>query len=204
MSRNFQVLEKAALATPLDPHPAYLPAVTSERTGEYSELIRRLFRAQSAVAVIGRRLDHGLTGICQGIAIELAACGKRVVIVPVAALLRMNPLPSPDQAQLSPLQGQNVWLWPSAVDRNIEFFKPSEPVKPENWLDGLRRNFDSVLLDCPPLSAAAGAAEVAAMADSVILVVEAGRTSKKEIQRDQRTLQMRGARLAGSILIQRR
>ena len=98
----------------------------------------------------------------------------------------------------------NVWLWPSESVQNIEPFKPREAVRSGNWLDDLRRTFDSVLLDCPPLAASTGAAEVAAMADATILAVEAGRTSKQQIQRDQRVLQLAGARLAGCILIQRR
>jgi Mrp family chromosome partitioning ATPase len=200
MSRNFEVLEKAALATSLD----RAPGVKTARTGEYSELIRRLFDAPSAVAIIGSRQGEGVSGLCQAIAIELAACGKRVVVVAVDTLLRRTPLPSLDETESAPSNGQNVWLWPSAGDLNVKFSKSSEAAKPGSWIESLRRNFDSVLLDCPPLAAMPGSAQVSAMADSAVLVVEAGRTSKQQIQRDQRTLRMRGANLAGCILIERR
>jgi Mrp family chromosome partitioning ATPase len=72
------------------------------------------------------------------------------------------------------------------------------------WLDSLRLTFDSVLLDCPAAETAPAAAQLAALADAAMLVVEAGRTSRQQIQRDQRALQLRGVKLAGCILIGRR
>jgi hypothetical protein len=49
-----------------------------------------------------------------------------------------------------------------------------------------------------------GITEVAVMADAAILIAEAGRTSKQQIQQDQRALQLRGAKVVGSILVQQR
>ena len=72
------------------------------------------------------------------------------------------------------------------------------------WLDSLRLVFDSVLLDCPATETAPAAAQLAAMADAAMLVVEAGRTTRQQIQRDQRALQLRGVKLMGCILMRRR
>jgi Mrp family chromosome partitioning ATPase len=68
----------------------------------------------------------------------------------------------------------------------------------------LRRDFDAVLLECPPVETAPAAAAIAAMADATVLVIEACRTTKQQIQRDQQALQLRGVKLAGCILMRRR
>jgi Mrp family chromosome partitioning ATPase len=125
------------------------------------------------------------------------------VIVPVHRLLRMNPITPPDETAFAPGNVPQVWLWPAPVGQKIEFFKPRESDDRGSWLDSLRRTFDSVLLDCPHVDGAPGVTEVGAMADAAVLAVEAGVTSKQQIQQNQRALQLRGAKVAGSILIQR-
>ena len=166
---------------------------------EYGELIQRLFQGPSAVAIVGIGLEKGVVGVCEGIAKELAAAGKRVVIVPVDSLLR-------SETSLISMLARNVWRWPSPLGRPLEFFNSSESKQPdaENWLDVLRRNFDSVLLDCPAVDMMFGVTEVAAMADAAVLVVQSGQTSRNQVQDDQRALQLRGATLAGCILLQGR
>jgi hypothetical protein len=195
MSKNFAVLRKAT--QPLaEPEPA---------SREYGGLILRLFQSRAAVAVIGVGLDKGVVGVCEGIAIELAELGKRVVVVPVDGLLRMNPITVPGETALMSRIARNVWLWPSPLGKPIEFLNAAEskPTGAESWLDALRRNFDSVLLECPAVDSAFGVTEVAAMADAVVLVVEAGRSSKQQILHDQRALELQGAKLAGGIMLQR-
>ncbi|MGC2107979.1 MAG: hypothetical protein WA655_00590 [Candidatus Korobacteraceae bacterium] len=171
---------------------------------EYHVLIRRLFQSHSAVALVagpGQRTGD----ICEGIAAELAASGRRVVLVRVDALLAMNPLPIPDESACAPGRAPNIWLWPSTAGAQVEFFKASAPaLAAGDWLDSLRRNFDSVLLDCPAVDTVAGGAEVASKADAAVLAVEAGRAPKQQIQRCQRALQSSGVKLAGCILIGRR
>jgi cellulose biosynthesis protein BcsQ len=133
----------------------------------------------------------------------LAPSGNRVVIVQVDALLRMSRFP--DATACLPGQVPNVSLWPSTVGAPVEFFpSPSPAPSAGNWLASLRRDFDSVLLDCPPVESAPAAAAIAAMADAAVLVIEACRTTKQQIQRDQQTLQLRGVKLAGCILMRRR
>src|SRR4030095_9627555 len=165
---------------------------------EYGELIQRLFQGPSAVAIVGIGLEKGVVGVCEGIAKELAAAGKRVVIVPVDSLLR-------SETSLISTLARNVWRWPSPLGRPLEFFNSSES-KPdaENWLDVLRRNFDSVRLDGPAVDMMFGVTEVAAMADAAVLVVQSGQTSRNQVQDDQRALQLRGDTLAGCILLQER
>jgi Mrp family chromosome partitioning ATPase len=99
----------------------------------------------------------------------------------------------------------NVSLWPSTFGTPVELFQSTAPAPSDgNWLGSLRREFDAVLLDCPSVDTAPATATIAAMADATVLVVEAGRTSKQQIQRDQQALQLRGVDLAGCILMRRR
>lgn len=182
---------------------------------QFPELIRRLFRDRSAVAIVSSGFD-GVGGVCDAIAAELGALGKRSVIVQVERLLNVSLAIL--SAENAPVPGStpNVWHWPCPLDRQIEFFKSQSPVKIDagKWLDSLRQSFDYVLLSCPPLEpenpelqqmeAADGIAEVAAAADVAVLVVEASRTPRRQIQRDQIKLQLRGVKLGGCILIRRR
>jgi hypothetical protein len=204
MSRNYAVLERAGLEAPLPPRAAPAPVDIVTPRGEYLELIRRLFRTPAAVAIVGSGSKRGAADLCEGIAAELAASGNRVVVVPVAALLRMNPVPVPGETAYAPGPAPNIWLWPAPAGAQLEFFKPHVPADALPWLDSLRRNFDSVLLDCPAPETAPGAAEIAAMADAAVLAVEAGLTTKLQVRRDHRTLQSKGVKLAGAILIRRR
>jgi len=191
MSRNSLILERQASQTT---SPALAEAVP--HSGEYLNLIRRLFQSHSVVAVVDSGSGSRGPEACRGIAAELAASGNRVVIVQVDALLRTSQLP--DLTDCLPGRVPNVSLWPSTVGAPVEFFQsPAPPAG--NWLGSLRRAFDAVLLDCPPAATA-----IAAMADSTVLVVEAGRPSKQQIQRDQQALQLRGVKLAGCILMRRR
>lgn len=198
MSRNSLILERAALE---NTSPALLEAIPS--SGEYLDLIRRLFQSHSVVAVVDGGAGSRGPEACRGIAAELAASGNRVVIVQVATLLRMSQFP--DATACLPGRVPNVSLWPSTVGAPVEFFQSPAPAPPAgNWLGSLRRNFDSVLLDCPPVETAPAAVAIAAMADGAVLAIEACRTTKQQIQRDQQALQLRGVKLAGCILMRRR
>jgi hypothetical protein len=198
MSRNSLIFGQEVTEDASPAPPNGLPG-----SGEYLDLVRRLFQSHSVVAVLDSGSRRRGREACRGIAVELAAARKRVVIVQVDELLRMRQ--SPDVTRCSPGPAANVSLWPSAAGAPVEFFQSPPPPRPAgDWLDWLRRNFDAVVLDCPPAGAGPATAEIAAMADSALLVVEAGRTTKQQIQRDQRTLRLRGVKLAGCILMLRR
>jgi Mrp family chromosome partitioning ATPase len=201
MSKNALILERTPSEAPLFTAPAReLP-----RSGDYLDLIRQHFHTRSAVAIVAVGSGQGAGDVCDNLAAELAASGNRVVIVAIEALLRMNPEPPPDESRCSPGRTPNVWRWPSTSGGQLEFFKSHSPADPAaNWLDSLRVAFDSVLLDCPATETAPAAAQLAAMADAALLVVEASRTTRHQVQHDQRALQLRGVKLAGCILIERK
>lgn len=198
MSRNALILERA---TSPKPSPAALKAAPS--SGEYRELVARLFSNHSVVAVVESGSGSRAPEACRGIAAELAATGKRVVIVRVETLLRTDPLPEATACQSTPQP--NVSLWPSMGGAPVEFYQSPAPFPSGgHWLGVLRRNFDSVVMDCPAVDSSSSAAGIAAMADAAVLIVEAGRTTREQIQHDQRALQLSGIKLEGSILMRRR
>jgi Mrp family chromosome partitioning ATPase len=196
MSKNALILEKST-----SPSPALLESLPS--SGEYLDLIRTLFQSRAVVAVVDSGSGARAPEACRGIAAELAASGNRVVIVQVASLLRMSQFP--DARAFLPGRAPNVSLWPGTAGAPVEFFQsPASAPSDGNWLASLRRDFDAVLLECPPVETAPAAAAIAAMADATVLVIEACRTTKQQIQRDQQALQLRGVKLAGCILMRRR
>ena len=199
MSRHFIVLGKAAAEQSLEaPH-----ASESTPSRGYAELIRRLFQSPAAVAVVGAIPGEDVSGICADLAKELATSGRRVLVASVEKLLRMRPIPVPDPAEFLPGEIPNVWSWRTSPPPELEIFRSQVP--PEGkWLDTLRRSFDSVVLDCSAVSAESEAAEVAALADAAVLIVEAGRTDKQRIKDLQQTLELRGARVAGIVLVVQR
>ncbi|MBZ5678034.1 MAG: hypothetical protein LAP61_27635 [Acidobacteriia bacterium] len=193
MSRNAMILEKET--------PDKLPQ-GSRRRAEFRGLIHRLFHDHSAAALIGPGAGSRTREACWGLAKELAA-DRRVVIVDVDRMLRVNPLP-PTTTCLAD-RVSNIWHWPPVADGSAE--SPHEvpaSVEESDWYSNLRRAFDAVLLNCPALETEPAAAEIAARADSAVLVVEAGKTKKKQIRQDERTLARRGVKLAGCILMKKR
>jgi hypothetical protein len=205
MSKNAKILEKAALSARRPKSEARPNAEIVGRSRAYEDLCRGLFQSCSAVAIVGSGSITGVTGVCEGIATELAASGNRVIVVSVENLLRMSRKMISDDTAFSPAGNvPNVWLWPSTTGQRKELFKSRATEIEGHWLDSLRKNFDSVLLDCPPVDATSGVADVVAMADAAVLVVEAGHTPRHQIINDQNALKVRGANLVGCILMQRR
>jgi hypothetical protein len=198
MSRNALILEKR-----ISPAASPAPLQPVAGSGDFLELVRRFFRSHCALAVIGSGAGSRSAEACRGMAADLAACGRRVVIVQVDAALQAHTLPATHEYM--PGKVANVWLWPVAAADPVEFFaSPPAPSAESDWLASLRHDFDAVLLDCAGLHAARGAGEIAALADAAVLVAEAGQTTRQQIQRDQRNLELHGIKLAGCILMQRR
>jgi hypothetical protein len=193
--------------------PPEKPGERAAGSENFLQLIDLLFHGTAVVALVACSRGTGFSGesvseegvlaTVENLAAELAACGKRVVVVSVDMLLRMIPIMVPEETNFATGKQPGVWLWPASFGQKIDFLDSGEPCGPGDWLGFLRRNFDSVVLDCPALGLGPGVTEVAAMADATVLAVEAGVTPKRMIQQDQIALQLRGVRVAGCILVQR-
>jgi Mrp family chromosome partitioning ATPase len=205
MSRNSLVLERASSHGAFPVHATPAARQTIQESGEYLDLIQQVFHRPAAVAIVASGAGMGSFGICDGIAAELAASGRRVVVVSADAVLRMKPVTVPDETACVPGNVPNVWVWPARAGLQIPFFRSGgEPAGDGDWIDALRRHFDSILLDCTATPITPSVTQIAARADAVVLVAEAGRTPRPQIHRAQRALEISGAQLAGCILIRRR
>ena len=71
-------------------------------------------------------------------------------------------------------------------------------------LFGMTTNYDYVLLDCPPVNYYPDTARIAPLCDGVILVVHAGKTRRKVVQRAETTLDHVNANVLGVILNKRK
>lgn len=70
----------------------------------------------------------------------------------------------------------------------------------ERLLGELRRQFDYLILDSPPLLPVTDATALSAFVDGVVLVVECGVTDRGALQRAHRMLENAGARILGTVL----
>jgi capsular exopolysaccharide synthesis family protein len=100
---------------------------------------------------------------------------------------------------VQPTNVENLYVLPSGpIPPN-----PSELLGRERMteiLDELRTRFDRVLLDTPPIGAVTDAAVLGRIVDSVILVVHAGKTRKKLIERGLEQLSQIDVDVSGIVL----
>ncbi|MFO1490884.1 MAG: polysaccharide biosynthesis tyrosine autokinase [Kiritimatiellia bacterium] len=68
------------------------------------------------------------------------------------------------------------------------------------FVEQVKRSYDYVFFDCPPVMAVSESAVMASLADACIFVVWAGQTSRKLSQMSVRVLRDRGANLIGCVL----
>lgn len=71
-------------------------------------------------------------------------------------------------------------------------------------IEALRLTFPNILIDCRSLKVSSEAAGLASTVDGIVVVVEAGRTRRNEIQNAKRTIEMARGNLLGFILNKRR
>jgi capsular exopolysaccharide synthesis family protein len=71
-------------------------------------------------------------------------------------------------------------------------------------LDQLRKHFDFVIFDLPPVMLYADASILGPRLDTMLIVIEADRTRIPEVERTRRGLERAGVKIAGSVLNRRR
>jgi capsular exopolysaccharide synthesis family protein len=75
-----------------------------------------------------------------------------------------------------------------------------EPATLKCLLDGLRKEYDVIVLDTPPVLVSADAATLAASADGVILVVRAGQTDRGAAELARHRVSAAGGQILGAVL----
>jgi Mrp family chromosome partitioning ATPase len=79
----------------------------------------------------------------------------------------------------------------------------SDPQFREACLRTLGKFFHYILLDCSSISTCAAAVGIAPLVDGVVLVVQAGRTSRRQIKFAQEFLHLANAKILGYVLNKR-
>ena len=74
----------------------------------------------------------------------------------------------------------------------------------QGFLEQAKRKYQTIVVDCPPLSGSSGALLLATKADGVVLVVEARRVRHEVLNRALAQIEETGARLLGVVLNKRR
>ena len=174
-------------------------------------------RAHPAVILVTSSLPgEGKTTVSTNLAIALARLRRRVLLVDTD--LRR---PSVHSAlRLSTNAGLGALLRkPAALDEVVAscpdvpnlFVLPAAPINLsedtellvssfKDLVDRWRIQFDHIIIDTPPVLAMTDAVRMSVEADSVILVIRAGKVAKKEFLRAQDLLLMVNARLTGFVL----
>lgn len=67
----------------------------------------------------------------------------------------------------------------------------------ENLIRALRQQFDCVLIDCEPLGSSHALVNLASIADGVMLVVSAGRSSQSQVEQATQAIETLGGKLEG-------
>jgi Mrp family chromosome partitioning ATPase len=172
----------------------------------HEELIRRMFTGEESkqvVAFISSLRGEGVTHVCRSVAAELAASQDcTVVVVDGWALAEHEESEDLGGLEAHTLVGSSeVWVWPSR-DSAGKRDAPRDriPYEFNLTLEQLRREYDFVLLDCPAVEFGRAGIALAAKAQKTILVVKEGRVSRRTVASAQRSLEIRGARLAGCVL----
>ena len=172
-------------------------------------------RTPGAILVTGTRPGTEACAVAANLAEALSAAGLRVVAVD--ADLRAPQLHrafglAPGRGLAEVLEGEDTWRHAiaAAADGRVDVLAAGEPLEnpgrllgsPElaAVLNGLRVDYDAVVLAGPPLLSVSDAELVAQAADGVLLVLLRGRVTQDEAQRASRRLSRLSTPLLGVVV----
>jgi hypothetical protein len=174
-----------------------------------------------AVAFTSYEPEEGVSYVTQSFGVEIAKRTKnRTLIADASQLSRINIMQYERVGQCCfPTDVPNLWNLPPAgvcdevekenemENRNADSFLPALRNDPftnaANNLQTLRFAFDYILLDCPALTVSDEAIFLSPETDGVMVVVEADRTRREQIQNAQHTIKAADGNLLGFILNKR-
>jgi len=164
-------------------------------------------RRPIVVALTGAQGGEGVSTVAAQFAISLAVDAQlRVLLVDAGAqrpalLVEAGPLSGMFEAAGHPASGGTVDLVPVPdATRAAGLYIPSDL---EAMIQPVRAQYDWILIDVPSVLYSAESASLNAIADCVMVVVEAGRTKKPVLSRAVDLLRKAGARVVGSVLNRR-
>ena len=162
-----------------------------------------------AIAVTAANRGAGTTYIVSSLAAELGGYpSNRIVQIDLAALASI-PHSAEDVLQMAlPTSHPGIFQIRSRVDAvgadtSSAYWHASAEHR-KDCIDRLRERFHYVVFDCPPVVVTSDALGIASLVDGVLLVIEANRTTRKEIRQAERQIEVAGGRICGSILNKRK
>jgi Mrp family chromosome partitioning ATPase len=120
----------------------------------------------------------------------------------VARRLGLEPEPAPRKVRPAPMAGPKLAVMPVSEEaRRRGLFSPMDV---RETLAAVSDRFDWIILDGPPVLESPDAVELAALADGMVIVLQAGSTKRPVVIRAVELLRKGGARVLGSVLNRRR
>src|ERR1700722_3431947 len=217
-SRSFPAAKRlprsaAAMASAIRPKSEIAEAYRALRT---SILLSRTGKSAKILMVTSALPQEGKTTTSVNLAIVLAQHGSRVLLIEgdmrrsgISQILHLK-----SEIGLSTVLGQNtvantailsvadvpnLWVLPAGPVA----LHPSEMLASSRMRDlirGLEPQFDHIIIDTPPVLSVTDAALMSALADSTLLVIRAGVTSRAALRRVHDVLSHVDARIMGVIL----
>ena len=168
----------------------------------------------TVVALTSAMPQEGVSFVTQSFAVELAnRTGKRTLIADANSLQQADMFHYDQVAKFcSQTNVKNLYVLSSDNQNKAESTQQLQPVKKrksefEQGLDNLqtlRFVFDYVFLDCSSLKTSDTAALFASAVEGVVVVVEAERTRKEQVQNALKTIETAKGNLLGCVLNKRR
>ncbi len=195
MAKHTAVLEKAATGAELLAPKSTAHAGDFRVPGHraYAELAAKLFAAgtpRQVLAFASVNAGEGVTRTIRGLAAEIVRSGRTVATFDGEVHCRPG------------LAGG--FCEPDSEPCILGAPRPSRTEITVSPLGALRERYDVVLIDCGSLASSVDLLCVAPHSDGVVLVVEAGRTTRDQLERAVKVVRESGARLAGCVLNKRR
>ena len=214
-----------SLAKGLPPAPAIASATRpkSEIAEAYralrtSILLSKSGRSAKILMVTSALPQEGKTTTCVNLATVLAQQGARVLLIEadmrragiskilhfeseigLSTILGQTTVPDPEEALRQVASVPNLTVLPAGPVA----LHPSEMLSSPRMRDLLRTlepEFDHIIIDTPPVLSVTDACLLSALADSTILVIRAGVTSRAALRRAHEMLEHVDARIMGVIL----
>ena len=182
-----------------------------DKTSPYLGLIYNVFQLPRdaangiAIAVTAPNRGAGTSFIVNSLAAELGSYpSNRILRVDLSTLA--NTLRSGEEVlqMTMPSSHPGIFQLRSKIDVGSSAYWHASAEHRRECIDRLRGAFHYVLFDCPAVLASSDVLGVASLVDGVLLLVEANRTTSKQISQAERQIEAAGGRLCGSILNKRK
>ena len=195
-----------------------------DETNCYDYLIHSIFRpedqneqAGKVIAFTGASAGAGTSSVLKEIGDELACYeARRTLIVEAKKLqtatkveleawLRSVAAKDTNISSLKAEEDNRLKKVPAALSKTQRrvLAKRSRAISPEDNLRLLRAHFDYVMVDCQPAKSSSEVIVLTKLVDGVVIVAEAGRTRRDEIQRSQQVVEIAEGKILGFVLNKR-